>query len=100
MGVSCVSNWKSLINSLNIDPQIIFEVNSYECFVRAVTYKLNNKYYGSQEAEGIMKWDEDQGFVYVRQFIKAVDQYEIAREKKGVNIKEYFPTLIMEVIDK
>ena len=82
MGVSCVSNWKSLINSLNIDPQIIFEVNSYECFVRAVTYKLNNKYYGSQEAEGIMKWDEDQGFVYVRQFIKAVDQYEIAREKK------------------
>lgn len=86
--------FEKLINSLNIDPQIIPDVNSYECFVRAITYKLNEKYYGIQEAEGILKWDEEQGFVYVRQFINALDKYEMAREKMGVNIKEYFPVLL------
>lgn len=97
------SEWQEFeryISSLNIDSQKYTDVNSYECFVRAITFKLNNKYYGSEEAEGILKWDEDQGFVYVRQFIKALDKYEMTREKMGVNIKEYFPTLIMEVISK
>jgi len=74
-------------------------VNSYESFVRAITYKLNEKFYGTQEAEGILKWDEEQGFLHVRHFVKALDKYKIAREKMGVNIIEYFPTLLREIID-
>lgn len=75
-------------------------MNNYECFVRAITYKLNENYYGTQEAEGVLKWDEEQGFLYVKHLIKALDQYEIAREKLGVNIKDYLPIIIMEAIDK
>ncbi|MDD4687249.1 MAG: hypothetical protein PHH38_04095 [Candidatus Cloacimonetes bacterium] len=74
-------------------------MNNYETFIRAITYKLNEKYYGINEAEGILKWDEEQGFIHVRHIVKALDNYEIAREKMGVNIKVYFPTLLREIID-
>lgn len=96
------ADWQSLekiVSSLKIDPQNYPDVNSYESFVRAITYKLNEEYYGIQEAEGILKWEEEQGFLQVRYFVKALDKYKIAREKMGVNIKEYFPTLLREIID-
>lgn len=91
--------FEKFISNLNIDDQKYPFVNAYECFVRAITYKLNEKYYGIKEAEGILKWDEEQGFLYVRHFVKALDHYEQAREKLGVNIKDYFPIIIMEAID-
>jgi hypothetical protein len=79
---------------MNIELEKYPVENTNECFIRAVTNKLVSMYYGSYEAEVILKWDEEQGFVYVRQFIKALDQYEMAREKRGVNIKQYFPALL------
>jgi len=91
--------FEKYISSLNIDPQKYPEVNNYETFIRAITYKLNEKYYGINEAEGILKWDEEQGFIHVRHIVKALDNYEIAREKMGVNINEYFPALLKEIID-
>lgn len=91
--------FEKYISSLTIYSQNYPDLNCYESFVRAITYKLNEKYYGTQEAEGILQWDEEQGFLYVKYFIKALDQYEIAREQMGVNIKDYFPTLLREIIN-
>lgn len=88
--------FEKFISSLKIDEEKYPDVNIYECFVRSVTYKLICRYYGNQEAEGILKWDEEQGFVYVRHFIHALDSYAIARAKMGVNIKDYFPALLRE----
>jgi hypothetical protein len=88
------ADWQSFekfINSLNIDPQIYPNVNCDECFIRAITYKLNEKYYDIQEAEGILNWDEEQGFLYVRHFIKALNRYEVEREKRGGEHKGVLP---------
>jgi hypothetical protein len=35
----------------------------------------------------------------VRHIVNALDSFETAREKMGVNIKEYFPALLREIID-
>ncbi len=90
--------FEKLISSLNIDEEKQPDINIYECFVRALTYKLICRYYNNQEAEGILKWDEEQGFAYIRHFIHALDKYDKARTPMAVNIKEYFPTLIREAI--
>jgi hypothetical protein len=91
--------FEKFIRDLQIDEVKYPFVDYYECCVRAITYKLTDMYYGKQESEGILEWDEEQGFMYVRHFVHALNKYDKVRAKQGVNFKEYFPILLGDVIN-
>jgi hypothetical protein len=87
------------ITHLQIDEDKFPSVNYYECCVRAITHKLNEIYYGKQEADMILACEESDGFAYIRHFIRALSTFEQAREQNRTNIKDYFPILLNDVIN-
>jgi hypothetical protein len=90
--------YEALIKKLVIDEDKYPFANYYEYFVRAITYKLNAIYYGQKEADGILNWEESDGFIYIRNFIQALSKFEPARDSTQISLKDYFPSLINDVI--
>lgn len=93
------NEFEKFVSSLQIDTEKYPIVNHYECFVRAVTNKLTSMFYGNKEAEDLLRWEEEHGFVYIKKIIEALDKYDIARGKEDINIKDFFPVLLREITD-
>lgn len=72
-----------------------WEIALNEHIVRAITIREVNGKYSADQAEALTRFEEKQGFVYLRQILEELKKYEVLRDTEAMTLAEYMPSLLV-----